>query len=77
MRSTSEKASLSSSFHVSHSLFVLVRRNYAVNLAFKMTGVEGTHLTLAVIPFQVGENNSLICLAIANIQEKLAEFLIL
>ena len=36
-----------------------VRRNQLENLEFKTTRVEDTILILAVIPFQVGVNNSL------------------
>ena len=32
---------------------------YRVDLAFRMTIIEDTHLTLAVIPFKVEANNSL------------------
>ena len=42
-------------------LFACVVTNRA-NLAFRMTVIEDTHLTLAVIPFNVEANNSLIFL---------------
>ena len=41
-----------------------------VNLAFKTTKVKDTKLTPAVIPFYVGQNNSLNFFAITNIREK-------
>ena len=44
-----------------------------VNLAFKTTVMEDTHLTLAVIPFKVETNNSLF-FSITNIREKFAKF---
>ena len=50
-------------------LFVCAAIN-RVNLAFRTTIIEDTHLTLAVIPFKVEVNNSLIFLAITNIREK-------
>ena len=39
--------------------FVCLLRNYPVNLAFRMTGVEDTHITLAAILFQAEVDNSL------------------
>ena len=47
----------------SPSSFVCVRRTQPGNLTFTTTGIEDTHLTLAVIPFQVGVNNSFIFLS--------------
>ena len=44
------------------------------NLAFRTTGVEDAQLTLAVIPFQVGANNSLIFLPLQTYEKKFAEF---
>ena len=43
-------------FFVSHCVFCLV------NLAFRTTIIEDTHLTLAVISFEAEANNSLIFL---------------
>ena len=40
--------------------FAHSRRNLSSSSTFRMTGVEDTHLALAVIPFDVGANNSLI-----------------
>ena len=45
-----------------------------VNLAFRTTIIEDTHLTLAVIPFKVEANNSLIFLLLQTYEKKLAEF---
>ena len=45
-----------------------------VNLAFKTTIIEDTHLTQAVIPFKVEENNSLIILLLQTYEKKIAEF---
>ena len=42
-----------------------------VNLAFRTTVIEDTHLTLAVVPFEVGVNNYLIFFVIINIREKI------
>ena len=42
--------------------FAHSRRNLSSSSTFRMTGVEDTHLALAVIPFDVGANNSLIFL---------------
>ena len=55
----SKKVSLSLVFCAAKHLLFSVHRNQQFNLAFRMTGVEDTHLTRAVIPFQVGENNFL------------------
>ena len=47
--------------------------NYRVNLVFKTTIIEDTHLTLAVVPFKVEANNSLIFLPLHTYKKKLAE----
>ena len=44
------------------------------NLAFKMTIIEDTHLTLAAIPFKVEANNSLIFLPLQTYEKKFAKF---
>ena len=44
-----------------------------VNLAFKMTIIKDTHLTLAAIPFKVEVNNSLIFLPLQTYEKKFAE----
>ena len=41
-----------------------------VNLAFRTIIIEDTHLTLAVIPFKIVANDSLIFFTISNIREK-------
>ena len=48
-----------------------------VNLAFRMTIIEDTHLTLAVIPFKVEANNSLMFLPLQTYEKKFAGFLFL
>ena len=48
-----------------------------VNLAFKTTIIEGTHLTLTAILFTVEANNSLIFLPLQTYEKKFAEFLFL
>ena len=53
------------------TLFGLVRW---VNLAFRMTIIEDTHLTLAVILFKVEANNSLIFLLLQIYEKKIAKF---
>ena len=50
-------------------LFACAAINW-VNLAFRMTIIEDTHLTLAVIPFKVEANNSSF-FSITNIQERI------
>ena len=47
-----------------------------VNLAFRTTIIKATHLTLAVIPFEVEANNSLIFLALQTYEKekKFVEF---
>ena len=45
-----------------------------VNLAFRTTIIEDTHLTLEVIPFKVKANNSLILLSFQTYEKILAEF---
>ena len=45
-----------------------------VNLEFRTTIIEDTHLTLAVIPFKVEVNNSLIFLPLQTYEKKFAEF---
>ena len=42
-----------------------------VNLAFRTTIIEVTHLTLAVIPFKVEANNSLILLPLQKYEKKI------
>ena len=44
------------------------RKNF---LPFRTTGVENTHLTLAVISFQVGVNDFLYFIAITDIRKKI------
>ena len=41
------------------ALFVCMSCNKQGRLAFRTTRVEDTHLMLAAIPFQVGEDNTL------------------
>ena len=70
-----EKASLSLGFFRCLPFsFVCVRRNHSRNLAFKSTGAEDTYLTLAVISFQVGVNNSLNFLFLQTFEKRFAEF---
>ena len=57
----------------SPSFFVCVRRNQSFNLVFRMTEVEDTHLTLAVILFQVRVNNSLDFLPLQTYEKKFAK----
>ena len=45
-----------------------------VSLAFTTTIIEDAHLTLAVIPFKVQANNSLIFLPLQTCERKFAEF---
>ena len=45
-----------------------------VNLAFRTTIIEDTHLTLAFISFKVEANNSLIFLPLQTYEKKFAEF---
>ena len=54
-------------------LFARVAIN-RVNLAFRMTIIEDTHLTLAVIPFKVEANNSLNFLLLQTYEKSFAEF---
>ena len=69
------KASLSSGFVLfSHSSFVCMCHNYPDNLAFRTTGIEGAHLTLLAIPFQVGVNYSSNFSLLQTYKKKLAEF---
>ena len=45
-----------------------------VNLVFRATIIEDTHLTLAIIAFKVEANNSLIFLPLQTQEKKFAEF---
>ena len=45
-----------------------------VNLAFRTTIIEDTHLTPAVIPFKIEANNSLSFLPLQTYEKKFAEF---
>ena len=45
-----------------------------VNLALRTAIIEDTHLTLAVIPFKVEANNSLIFVPLQTYEKKFAEF---
>ena len=54
--------------------FVCVRRNQPDNLAFRMTKVEDTHLTLEAIPFYVGVNNSLFSCHYKHTRKNLPSF---
>ena len=45
-----------------------------VNLAFKMAIIKDTHLTLAVFPFKVEANNSVIFLPFQTCEKKFVEF---
>ena len=58
------------------SLYFLQAIN-RVNLAFRTTIIEDTHLTLTVIPFKVEANNSLTFLPLQTYEKKFAEFLFL
>ena len=58
--------------YFSSSSFVRVRRNWSGNLAIRTAGVEDTHLTLAVIPYQVEANISLIFLPLQTYKKKFA-----
>ena len=49
--------------------------NWSSTLAFKTTAVEDTHLTLAVYPFQVGLNNSLIFLSLQTYVQSIIPWL--
>ena len=44
-----------------------------VNLAFRATIIENTHLTLAIISFKVEANNSLIFLPLQTYDKKFAD----
>ena len=55
------------------SSFVCVRRNYSGNLAFRTTGVEGTHLTLTAILFHVKVKNSLFLFSLQAYEKKFKE----
>ena len=48
-----------------------------VNLGFRATIIDDTHLTLTGIPFKVEANNSLIFLSLQIYEKKIAEFLFL
>ena len=54
-------------------LFACVRHNQSGDLAFSTPDVKDTHLTLAVIPFQVGINILLIFSVITNKREKICQ----
>ena len=58
----------------SSSFLVRVRCNRSINLVFRTTGVEDTNLTLAVISFKIGANNSLIFSLLQTYEKKFAEF---
>ena len=58
----------------SSAFVVCVRHKQSGNLAFRMTAVKDTELTLAVIPFKVELNNSLCLLALQIYEKKSAEF---
>ena len=45
-----------------------------VNLAFRTTIIEDTHLTLAVLPSKVEANNSLIFMLLKTYEKKFSEF---
>ena len=71
-----QKTALSSGFFVYHCLLCL-RLSTAinrVNLGFRTTIIEDTHLTLAVIPFKVETNNCLIFLSLQTYEKKFAKF---
>ena len=54
------------------TFFVYARRNRPSNLALKTTVLEDTHLTLAVIPFKAGTNNSLF-FSLLHTREKISQ----
>ena len=57
---STSKVSLLSGVFVSHHFFLFAcAASNRANLAFKTIIIEDTHITLAVIPFKVGVNNSL------------------
>ena len=56
------------------TVFVCVRFDQSGFLGFRATKVKDTKLTLAVIPFQVGKNNSLNFLALQTYKNKVAEY---
>ena len=56
------------------SSFVRVHRNEQGNLVFTMTGVENTHLTLAIVLFQVGVRNFLNFLRLQTYKKFLLSF---
>ena len=69
------KKALSLGFFVSHFLFLFTSAAInRVNLAFRTTIIEDTHLALAVIPLKVKANNSLIFLPLQTCEKKIAEF---
>ena len=53
---------------------VCMRRKQSGHQALRTTKVKDTHLTLAVIPFKVDANNSLIFLPSQTYKTKFAEF---
>ena len=72
--STSKNGTLVRFLHFSSSfLFECAASNWA-NLAFEMTIIKDTQLTLAVIPFKVEANNSLNFLHFQTSEKKFAEF---
>ena len=58
----------------SSAVFVCVRHNQSGYLRFRKTKFKNTKLTLAVISFQVGQNNSSIFLALETYDKKVAPF---
>ena len=67
---TSQTTTLLSGFFVPHSFLLACAAINRVNLAFRTTIIEDTHLTLAVIPFKVEANNFFNFFAVTSIQEK-------
>ena len=60
--------------HLAPSFLFACAASNRPNLAFRKTIIEDTHLTLAVIPFKVETNNSLIFLPSQTSEKKFAEF---
>ena len=72
--STSKNGTLFGLFRFSLYFLSVCAANNLVNLAFKTTIIEDTHLTLTAIPFKVEANNSLNFLPLQTYEKKFAEF---
>ena len=72
--STSKNGTLVGLLRFSPSFLFACAAFNRINLAFKTTIIEDTHLTLAVVPFKVEANNSLIFLPLQTYEKKIANF---